>query len=171
MLIPQTIGSQEVVLTALIDEASQHTENCKHTFAIRIFLRLRSASKHGQRYLKCSVPWRRKRAWRHVVVGQSDRPVCKLHAGPICGRVRKMYNGRALEQHCSLAEYISGKANHATLSPRNSFDHVCPFCKALFSACEDSGRNKHKPVSSMCCRFLILTIELHLISICPASMN
>jgi hypothetical protein len=36
MLIPQTIGSQEVVLTALIDEASQHTENCKHTFGGKV---------------------------------------------------------------------------------------------------------------------------------------
>ena len=36
MLIPRTIGSQEVVLTALIDETCQHTENCEHTFGGKV---------------------------------------------------------------------------------------------------------------------------------------
>ena len=32
MQIPKQIGSQEVVLTALIDGTCKHTKNCKHTF-------------------------------------------------------------------------------------------------------------------------------------------
>ena len=32
MLIPKEIGSQEVVLTAIINDTCKHTKNCSHTF-------------------------------------------------------------------------------------------------------------------------------------------